>query len=243
MRWVFPETGLEQFELSIPYSPNTCVVILTVSDYSHRLIGSEIAEAGRMKPLRKNAFSSGRYAVHLAQNELGLAPSEILAEGRRPIWPSGQVGAITHSNDFAAAIVSCDLLSVGLDIERLGRIKEKLYHKFFTAAELTLISQMPGSEVESILFSGKESVYKAIYFIVQRYVNFQEVELVLKPENSSLSLNNIAKNMATNKTIKKNAKKYATTIRKNNQKYKEIEDPYRGYRQIRKAMLNTGIYV
>ena len=95
-----------------------------------------------MKPLRKNAFSSGRFAVHLAQNELGLEASEILAVGRRPIWPAGQVGAITHSNDFAAAIVSCDLLSVGMDIERLGRIKEKLYDKFFTPRELASINEM-----------------------------------------------------------------------------------------------------
>ena len=41
------------------------------------------------------------------------------------------MGAIAHSSDLAAAIVSCDLLSVGLDIERLGRIKEKLYDKFY----------------------------------------------------------------------------------------------------------------
>ena len=79
----------------------------------------------------------------------------------------------------------------------MGRVKEKLYQRLFTAAELALISQMPGSEVESILFSGKESVYKAIYFIVQRYVNFQEVELVLKPENSSFYVNYIGKNMAS----------------------------------------------
>ena len=107
------------------------------------------------------------------------------------------MGAITHSTKYAAAVVSEDLVGVGLDIERLGRVKEKLYQRLFTAAELALISQMPGSEVESILFSGKESVYKAIYFIVQRYVNFQEVELVLKPENSSFYVNYIGKNMAS----------------------------------------------
>ena len=129
MRWVFPETGLEQFELSIPNSPNTCMAILSVSDYSHRLIGSEIVEAGHMKPLRKNTFSSGRYAVHLAQNELGLEPSEILAVGRRPVWPAGQVGAITHKRS-AAAIVSCDLLSVGMDIERLGELKKNFTISF-----------------------------------------------------------------------------------------------------------------
>ena len=195
MRWVFPETGLEQFELSIPDSPNTCVAILPTSDYSDRLIGSEIVEAGHMKPLRKNAFSSGRHAAHLAQNELGLEASEILAVGRRPIWPAGQVGAITHSNDFAAAIVSCDLLSVGMDIERLGRIKEKLYDKFFTPSELASINEMTDWEVETIIFSAKESIYKAIYFIVQRYVKFKEVELTLNAEDSSFSVSYIGENM------------------------------------------------
>ena len=197
MRWVFLDTGLEQFELSIPGSPNTCVAILVISNYTHKLLGSEITKAEPMRSLRKNAFTSGRYAAHLAQNELGLEPSEIPALGRRPIWPVGQVGAITHSTKYAAAIVSEDLFSVGLDVERLGRIKEKLYHKLFTAAELDAINQMAGSEMESVIFSAKESIFKAIYSIVQRYVNFQEVELVLKPENSSFSVNYIGKNMAS----------------------------------------------
>ena len=197
MRWVFPETGFEQFEFSIPESPNTCAAILSTSDYSHKLIGSEAAKAEHMKPSRKNAFSSGRYAVHLAQNELGLEPSEILAAGRRPIWPAGQVGAITHSTDFAAAIVSCDLLSVGLDIERLGRIKEKLYNKFFTSSELASISEMTGWEAESIIFSAKESIYKAIYFMLRRYVNFKEVELAINAEDSSFSVRYIGENMTS----------------------------------------------
>ena len=197
MRWVFPETGLEQFELSLPDSPNTCVAILSISDYSHKLIGSEIVKAGHMKPLRKNAFSSGRYAVHLAQNELGLEPSEILAAGRQPIWPVGQVGAITHSTDFAAAIVSCDLLSVGLDIERLGRIEEKLYDKFFTPLELASINEMTDCEVETVIFSAKESIYKAIYFMLRRYVNFKEVELSLNAEDSSFFVSYIGEDMTS----------------------------------------------
>ena len=197
MRWVFPETGFEQFEFSIPESPNTCVAILSTSDYSRKLIGSEAAKAEHMKPLRKNAFSSGRYAVHLAQNELGLEPSEILAAGRRPIWPAGQVGAITHSTDLAAAIVSCDVFSVGLDIERLGRIKEKLYDKFFTSLELESINEMTDREGETIIFSAKESIYKAIYFTLRRYVNFKEVELTLNAEDSSFSVSYIGENMAS----------------------------------------------
>ena len=197
MRWVFPETGFEQFEFSIPESPNTCAAILSTSDYSHKLIGSEAAKAEHMKPLRKNAFSSGRYAVHLAQNELGLEPSEILAAGRTTIWPPGQVGAITHSTDFAGAIVSCDLLSVGLDIERLGRIKEKLYDKFFTPSELASINEMTDWEAETIVFSAKESIYKAIYFMLRRYVNFQEVELTLNTEDSSFSVSYLGENMTS----------------------------------------------
>ena len=202
MRWVFPETALEQFKLLVPDLPHTCVAFLSVSDYTHKLIGSEVIKVERMKSSRKNAFSSGRYAAHLAQNDLGLKPSEIRASGRKPLWPAGQVGAITHSTKYAAAIVSYDLFSVGIDIERLGRIKEKLYKKFFTSAELTSISRMNSLEAESIIFSAKESIYKAIYHIVQRYVSFTEVELILKPENSSFSVNFIGENMAPLQNLK-----------------------------------------
>ena len=105
------------------------------------------------------------------------------------------MGAITHSTDFAAAILSCDVLSVGLDIERLGRIKEKLYDKFFTPSELASINEVTDLEVETIIFSAKESIYKAIYFIVQRYVNFKEGELTLNPGNSTFSVSYIGENM------------------------------------------------
>ena len=65
------------------------------------------------------------------------------------------MGAITHSNDFAAAIVSCDLLSVGMDIERLGRIKEKLYDKFFTPSELASINEMTDGKLRPLYFLRK----------------------------------------------------------------------------------------
>ena len=197
MRWVFEDKGMEQFELSIPGSSNTCVAIISIADYSDKLLGSEVVKAALMKPLRKNAFSSGRHAVHLAQNELGLEPSEIPAAGRKPIWPIGQVGSITHSTDFAAAIVSRDLLSVGVDIERLGRIKQKLHNKFFTSTEISSISQMTEGGADSIIFSAKESIYKAIYSIVERYVNFQEVELILSPKNSTFSVSYMGENMSS----------------------------------------------
>ena len=82
-----------------------------------------------------------------------------------------------------------------MDIERLGRIKEKLYDKFFTPSELASINEMTDWEVETIIFSAKESIYKAIYFIVQRYVKFKEVELTLNAEDSSFSVSYIGENM------------------------------------------------
>ena len=114
------------------------------------------------------------------------------------MFPSRGLSVLTRpnmDNDFAAAIVSCDLLSVGMDIERLGRIKEKLYDKFFTPSELASINEMTDWEVETIIFSAKESIYKAIYFIVQRYVKFKEVELTLNAEDSSFSVSYIGENM------------------------------------------------
>ena len=50
-------------------------------------------------------------------------------------------------------------------------------------------------EGETIIFSAKESIYKAIYFILRRYVNFKEVELTLNAEDSSFSVSYIGENM------------------------------------------------
>ena len=188
MRWLIEDDVLQPFLRPISELEETSVALVVVRNYFDQLLGSEKTRACKMSPKRSQEFSSGRYAVHLAHKAIGLTPTEILSEGRVPIWPGGQVGAITHVSKYAGAIVSSELKGVGLDFERVGRIRPKLHKKLFTDFEENWLSQQTRQEASTIMFSAKESVYKSIYPILNRYVGFQEVEINLDWASSTFAV-------------------------------------------------------
>ena len=179
MRWVVKDPDLESFIEPSQDLTQTSIALVKVRDYGPKLLKGEKTMASKMTQSRSKMFSSGRYAVHLAQEAINAKPREILHEGRAPIWPSGQMGAITHSKKYAGAIVSTELRGVGLDFEEVGRIQPKLYAKLFTKDEESWLRQQTRPEASTIIFSAKESVYKGIFPILKRYVGFQEVEIEL----------------------------------------------------------------
>ena len=179
MRWVVKDAELESFTEPSQGLTQTSIALVKVRDYGPKLLKGEKTMASKMNQSRFKTFSSGRYAAHLAQEAISAQPKGILREGRAPIWPLGQMGAITHSKKYAGAIVSTELRGVGLDFEEVGRIQPKLYAKLFTKDEESWLRQQTRPEASTIIFSAKEAVYKGIFPILKRYVGFQEVEIEL----------------------------------------------------------------
>ena len=177
MRWLIEDDVLQPFLQPEMESEETSIVLLVIRDHFDQLVGREKTRFCKMPPSRAKEYSSGRYAAHLAQKAIGLRQIEILNKGRAPIWPEDHVGAITHDAKYAGAIVSTQLKGVGLDFERIGRIKPKLHEKLFTDFEQNWLSQQTRLEASTIMFSAKESVYKSVYPILKRFVGFQEVEI------------------------------------------------------------------
>jgi 4'-phosphopantetheinyl transferase EntD len=71
---------------------------------------------------RRFFFGLGRAAAREALAELGIAPVAIgSGPGGEPLWPTGIVGAISHTGDLAIAIVgrAADYAGLGVDVERL----------------------------------------------------------------------------------------------------------------------------
>ena len=196
MRWLIEDDDLQPFLRPISELEKTSISLVVVRDHVDQLLGTEKIRVCKMSPRRSQEFSSGRYAAHLAQKAIGLKPMEILSEGRVPIWPKGQVGAITHGAKYAGAIVSSELKGVGLDFELIGRIQSKLYEKLFTGFEKNWLSQQTRQEASTIMFSAKESVYKSIYPILNRYVGFQEVEIDLDWASSAFAVRYRADDMS-----------------------------------------------
>ncbi len=110
---------------------------------------------------------------------------------KEPLWPKGFVGSISHSKDFVGAVVSksSQLISIGLDIEKTGRVKKNMWRNLFTPAEqefLNTLSEEDEKFYTTLYFSMKESFYKLQYPITESYLSFTDVEL--KQKNGSFKL-------------------------------------------------------
>lgn len=164
----------------------SALVITEVADRTAQLSSEEQGELAPMAPKRKAGFSSGRYCAAQAQALLHLPVMPVLRNERVPVWPEGIWGSITHTDRLAAAVVSVKH-SIGIDLEQLDRLHEGLYETLFTERELDDLSGY-GPAADTIMFSAKESGYKAIYPIGKKFIGFQEAEIVLNEDTQTFTI-------------------------------------------------------
>ncbi|WP_198341865.1 4'-phosphopantetheinyl transferase family protein [Oceanisphaera avium] len=95
------------------------------------------------------------------------------------------MGAITHSDSWAAAIVAkqAHYLGLGLDIERSlsPTDAEKLAPALLTPAELARLQELSPQQfafMVTVSFSLKESLFKALYPLVKKHFYFEDAELM-----------------------------------------------------------------
>ncbi|MBY8881214.1 4'-phosphopantetheinyl transferase family protein [Actinacidiphila acidipaludis] len=146
----------------------------------------EAAAVARAVAKRKGEFAAGRACARAALGALGLPPLPVPRDGDRgaPVWPRGVVGSITHCEGYRAAAVarSPEILTLGIDAEPHGPLPEGVLDVVHsTAAErealAALTEESPGLHWGRLLFSAKETVYKAWYPFHRRMLGFNEAEL------------------------------------------------------------------
>jgi 4'-phosphopantetheinyl transferase EntD len=127
-------------------------------------------------------FTLGRGCARaaLARLDPALAGSPILREhGRRPLWPAGVVGAITHHHGQAAAAVAREgaYRGLGLDLEAERAPSEGLLKRILRPEEQRALEALPPAERARralLIFSAKESIFKALNPIRGIYIGFQD---------------------------------------------------------------------
>src|SRR5262249_59691899 len=97
---------------------------------------------------------------------------------RRPGWPAGAVGSISHSGDYCAAVVArrAGCAGIGFDAERWGRVRPEIWRRIATAPELAWLDRL-GADADrgaTRLFSAKEAFYKAQYARSERFLGFAD---------------------------------------------------------------------
>ena len=139
---------------------------------------------------RRREFATGRRCAREALVALGLAPAPILTgAGREPLWPPGVVGSITHCEGYRAAAVSrrtSDVAGLGVDAEPHLVLPPGVLEVVADEAERRHVAERvsadPDTAWDRLLFSAKESVYKAWFPVTGAWLGFEQVQVELGAE-------------------------------------------------------------
>jgi enterobactin synthetase component D len=133
---------------------------------------------------RKISFLAGRLCATEALRRLGVPGCHVLRGDRgEPLWPPGVVGSITHSAEFACAAVhmrTSDTFGLGIDSEQIvdADALSGVVSLCLTDNErVQVLDSSDASLGATIVFSLKESFFKAIFPVVRRFVDFAELEV------------------------------------------------------------------
>ena len=161
------------------------IAFAALLDRTESLFDEERALAASLSGKRRDAFTSGRWLTQQLQHRVtGSAAAVGCGADRAPVWPAGCLGSITHTHDLVAAAVIRDseARGVGIDLEQRGRVREHLFPRVLTPAErdrMSALAEDARRDLATLVFSAKESVYKALNPLLKRYIGFQEVEVML----------------------------------------------------------------
>lgn len=133
---------------------------------------------------RRREFATVRLCARDALAQLG-GPTVAIppAADRSPRWPPGFVGSMTHCEGFRGAAVArdADILGVGIDAEPDSPLPAELHAMVASPQELAALRalRLTGHLLnwERLLFSCKESVFKAWYPLTRRWLNFDDAEV------------------------------------------------------------------
>jgi 4'-phosphopantetheinyl transferase EntD len=135
---------------------------------------------------RQREFAAGRLLARRLLRQLGVTGHASLLSGeeREPVWPEGIVGSITHKREWAAVAVARTSVvrAVGCDLEEDGPLGEPLWRRVLTDDEQRWVRAQPDAgRLAKVIFSAKESFYKAQFTLTRAWLGFLDVELSLKP--------------------------------------------------------------
>src|SRR5262249_35628198 len=155
-------------------------------DPNATLLPEEQAALGQVIEQRRRQFTLGRACARRALAERGLPLTPVRRGPKRePRWPAGVVGSITHCRGYAAAAVAsqADLAALGVDAEEDGPLPRGVLRLVATEEERAWLAEVAvaGLPWDRILFSAKESVFKAWYPLASRWLGFQDAVVTFDP--------------------------------------------------------------
>ncbi|MDQ0994080.1 4'-phosphopantetheinyl transferase [Streptomyces sp. V3I7] len=157
-----------------------------VADGDAPLHPDEEAFVVRAVAKRRREFAGVRACARRAMEKLGVPPQPVLPGDKgAPRWPSGLVGSMTHTDGYCAAALAhaTDLAALGIDAEADAPLPDDVGSLVLLPGERERLRELAGARPEvhwdRILFSAKESVYKAWFPLTGKWLDFEEADIEL----------------------------------------------------------------
>lgn len=144
-----------------------------------RYIGSAVRK-------RQAEYYHGRLCARAALKSLGRDSTVGTGTMREPVWPPSIVGSITHGGALAAAVALPSIVcqGIGIDIEQVPITAEAQYalrSKCVSVREYSLLESLKNridiGILLTLVFSAKESFFKATFPKVGYYFDFDVIEV------------------------------------------------------------------
>ncbi|PZS36917.1 MAG: 4'-phosphopantetheinyl transferase [Pseudonocardiales bacterium] len=150
------------------------------------LFADERAQIARAVLSRRAEFATTRHCARRALSQLGCPPQSIpVRDQGMPGWPNGYSGSLTHCKGYRAAAVSRSTYAtaIGIDAEPAEALPPEIVDAVATPVERESLAHLrrrhPAVPWDRVMFSAKESVYKAWYAITHRWLGHHDVCLRL----------------------------------------------------------------
>jgi enterobactin synthetase component D / holo-[acyl-carrier protein] synthase len=158
------------------------------------LFPAEQAAIANAVDKRRSEFATARACARAALAKLGLPPVPIVPGLRgAPQWPPGVVGSITHCAGYRASAVARDrdVITIGLDAEPHDELPRGILAAVASHGEQARLAALaavrPDMFWDRMLFSAKESVYKAWFPLTSRFLNFEDAVIDIDPVNQTFT--------------------------------------------------------
>ncbi|MFT7261269.1 MAG: enterobactin synthetase component D [Glaciecola sp.] len=156
---------------------------------------------------RQAEYFAGRICARYALLKLNAEVTQVLTGVKRqPLWPKNKngkklVGSITHSENIALCIVAehHKISNLGIDIEchMTEKLAKEIENTVINAVEKQRLASvnLAFPEALTLVFSAKETIFKALFDDVGEHFSFEAAELL------SLDINSCTAKFALTTTI------------------------------------------
>ena len=168
--------------------PDSIITVMATPDmWDTPAYPEELVLVSKAIEKRKKEFYAGRNCAREALRQLGVIDFPILSHNRAPIWPQNITGSISHTKGCCGAAVTekRNFRSIGIDIEKSDPLEGNIIDHILTKKEKNHYSSQSLGQIAKLIFSIKESFYKAHHPLGQQFLSFEDAFVELDFSQSS----------------------------------------------------------